>query len=122
MFYNITIHTLVTMTLLRFFLYLDGPRSREPGDNYTRQRSIYAYSHLQDSNSILCICICICVCIYIYIYIYTQIHVGEGVNDLHHTVALISLRDKDLYTTTNKCLQCLIKIMYTVFQLIGVYV
>ena len=25
------------------------------------------------------------------------------------------LRDKDLYTTTNKCLQCLIKITYTVF-------
>ena len=25
------------------------------------------------------------------------------------------LRDKDLYTTTNKCLQCLINILYTVF-------
>ena len=25
------------------------------------------------------------------------------------------MRDKDLYTTTNKCLQCLIEIMYTAF-------
>ena len=32
------------------------------------------------------------------------------------------LRDKYSYTTTNKCLQCLIKTMYTVFQIIGVYV
>ena len=24
------------------------------------------------------------------------------------------IRDRDLYTTTNKCLQCLIKLMYTV--------
>ena len=29
---------------------------------------------------------------------------------------------KNLYTTTNKCLQCLLKIMYTVFWTIGVYV
>ena len=26
-----------------------------------------------------------------------------------------SLHDKQLYTTTNKCLQCLLRIMYTVF-------
>ena len=26
-----------------------------------------------------------------------------------------SIRDKDLHTTTNKCLQCLIKMLYTVF-------
>ena len=33
------------------------------------------------------------------------------------------IRDKDLYTTTtSKCLQCLIKIMYTVLQTIGVCV
>ena len=31
-------------------------------------------------------------------------------------------RDKNWYTTTNKCLQCLLKIMYTVFEIIGVYV
>ena len=30
-------------------------------------------------------------------------------------VPALALRDKDLYTTTNKCLQCLIQIMYTVF-------
>ena len=32
------------------------------------------------------------------------------------------IRDKELYTATNKCLQCLIKIMHTVFKTIGVYV
>ena len=30
-------------------------------------------------------------------------------------IAISSIRDKNLYTTTNKCLQCLIKTMYTVF-------
>ena len=40
---------------------------------------------------------------HIYIYIYTL------------TIITETMRDKDLYTTTNKCLQCLIKIMYTVF-------
>ena len=36
--------------------------------------------------------------------------------------AITFIRDKDLYTATNKCLQRLIKIMYTVFYIIGVYV
>ena len=34
----------------------------------------------------------------------------------------IIIRDKYLYITTNKCLQCLIEMMYTVFWIIGVYV
>ena len=62
--------------------------------------------------------------IYIYIYIYSmsckrKCHYLE--EHPHHWVGIkvsvvaVSLRDKDLYTTTNKCLQCLIKIMYTVF-------
>ena len=29
--------------------------------------------------------------------------------------SLAQINDRSLYTTTNKCLQCLIKIMYTVF-------
>ena len=31
------------------------------------------------------------------------------------SVAIALLHDRHVYTTTNKCLQCLIKIMYTVF-------
>ena len=41
---------------------------------------------------------------------------SHRITDSHH------IRDKDLYTTTYKCLQCRIKIMYTVFQIICVYV
>ena len=46
---------------------------------------------------------------YIYIYIYTYIYI-------------YILRDNNLYTTTNKYLQCLLKIMCTVLKIIGVYV
>ena len=34
---------------------------------------------------------------------------------LSFKVAITILHDRNLYTTTNKCLQCLIKMMYTVF-------
>ena len=40
------------------------------------------------------------------IYTYTYIHI-HGKN--------ILIRDNILYTTTNKCLQCLVNMMYTVF-------
>ena len=32
------------------------------------------------------------------------------------------VRDNNLYTTTNKCSQCLLEVIYTVFKTIGVYV
>ena len=32
------------------------------------------------------------------------------------------MHDRSLYTATDKCLQCLLRIMYTVFYIIGVYV
>ena len=80
--------------------------------------------------------ICICICIYIYIYIFIHINISYLSLSIYiyiyvHTVldslqlALaeaapdvpdeVLLRDKNLYTTTNKCLQALLKIMYTVF-------
>ena len=74
----------------------------------------------------------------IYIYIYICVHVVRKIfgqkSELKHirTTSRASegrlpglcnnsndntnnnIRDKNLYTTTNKCLQCLIKLMYTV--------
>ena len=64
----------------------------------------------------------VCISIISMIIIISSYHYGRGpVPDAlpryGHAEAVLHayLRDKDLYTTTNKCLQCLIKIMYTVF-------
>ena len=57
-------------------------------------------------------------CIYIYIYIYIMVPPPGASRRPWTRLALrrrSHLRDKNVYTTTNKCLQCLIKIMYTVF-------
>ena len=58
---------------------------------------------------------------HIYIYTHTYIYRHRRVlpERLHKGP---HLRDKNLYTTTNKCLQCLFKIMYTVFKMLGVCV
>ena len=77
-------------------------------------------------------------CVYIYIYIYIHTYRGLPRRDAarrHQAAAptfeqrhlsggttCLTLRDKNSYTTTNKCLQRLIKIMYRVFKIIGVYV
>ena len=55
------------------------------------------------------------VCVYIYIYICIEREREREREILPKTRNDELLRDKDLYTTTNKCLQCLIKLMYTVF-------
>ena len=84
---------------------------------------IYMYIHIYIYIYIytyMCIHICMYVCMYVYIYIYMCIHIyiyicicmglqAAGLVERHLA------HDKDLYTTTNKCLQCLIKTMYTVF-------
>ena len=63
-------------------------------------------------------------CVYIYIYIYTCIYTlpqaGHGHLRRRRGFGLLAakghrIRDKDLYTTANKCLQRLINILYTVF-------
>ena len=81
----------------------------------------------------------VCVYVHVYIYIYIHIHIYiyiyifvadadgavpalEGDSREDHVALAVAagkvdlgvLRDKDLYTTTNKCLQCLIKLMYTI--------
>ena len=83
------------------------------------------------------VCICICMCVYIYIYIYicilstvgrwnAEIHVVsvqtcccDGGSSLLATKTLDSskhkVHDRNVYTTANKCLQCLIKLTYCVF-------
>ena len=61
--------------------------------------------------------------VYIYIYIYKYIRPEHGqspyLDSGHRRVwpkqNLNVIHDRNLYSTTNKCLQCLIKIMYTVF-------
>ena len=76
-------------------------------------------------------CYCMCVYIYIYtrIYIYTSTHIfliiiirarrGRSAAGSCTVPAgeheQCDIHDIILYTTTNKCLQCLIKMMYTVF-------
>ena len=72
------------------------------------------------------------ICVYIYIYIYIHIHIcwlawpcAKQVFVLQTPVwyditwveceETVCLHDRNLYTTANKCLQCLVKIMYTVF-------
>ena len=54
-----------------------------------------------------------------YNYTYVYIHIFYTCMDtyiIHMCVPdYVYLPYKDLYTTTNKCLQCLIKVMYTVF-------
>ena len=52
---------------------------------------------------------------YTHIMSYTTCIVHSVSCITHRAVTQSVLRDKDLYTTTNKCLQCLIKTMYTVF-------
>ena len=56
------------------------------------------------------------------IYIYISCSITRRVEALEVVGALqlasrrqAVIRDKDLYSTTNKCLQCLLNIMYTVF-------
>ena len=54
--------------------------------------------------------------------LYIYIHI-VGVLSIHIYIYISSeIRDKYLYTTTNKQLQRLIKLMYAVFYVIGVYV
>ena len=60
-------------------------------------------------------------CIYIYIYTYVCVYVEcLAIYILEGRPAVTPfrsplVRDNHLYTTTNKCLQCLLKIKYTVF-------
>ena len=76
---------------------------------------IYIYIHIYTYTHIISLSLSI----YIYIYIYVhrvldslQLALAEAAPDVPDEVLL---RDKNLYTTTNKCLQALLKIMYTVF-------
>ena len=48
--------------------------------------------------------------VYIYIYMHTYTYIYTAAPTFSPP-----LHDRNLYTTTNKCLQCLIKLMYTVF-------
>ena len=92
---------------------------------------IYAYMYVCIHIYIyIYIYICTRVYIYIYIYIYTHIHIHTGESTWPRapwtrrrsrgcprsppTRDVKKLHDRKLYTTTNKCLQCLINIMYTV--------
>ena len=49
-----------------------------------------------------------------YIYIYIYIH-NAAARQPGRGAPKRLLHDSNLYTTTNKCLQCLVEIMYTVF-------
>ena len=54
-------------------------------------------------------------CMYIYIYTYKHISLlGRGGEAAVEAEVGVLLRDRKLYTTTNKSLQCLAKMMYTV--------
>ena len=53
--------------------------------------------------------------IYIYIYLYRERERETATACGFAAHRLLGIRDKNLYTTTNKCLQCLLDIMYTVF-------
>ena len=55
-------------------------------------------------------------CIYIYVYnLYLPIVARLVVVLAAPDIAAPDLHDRNVYTTTNQCLQCLLKIMYPVF-------
>ena len=89
--------------------------------------SLYIYIYMHIYHYIIIIIIIIIITIII-ITIRFMIIIMRGTSNfqwqsIHVLKRLaVTVRDKDLYTTTNKCLQCLMKLMYTVFSIIGVYV
>ena len=60
-------------------------------------------------------------CVYIYIYttpartLPLSVTIAMIRSSLHRAAPAHLIHDRNLYTTTNTCLQCLMQIMYTVF-------